>query len=299
MTHRLHSFATPLGLTVVRDAAFANLGFLTSSLRDVVVPLRAPRYLDELVARSDGAIVAVIAHPDVAEAIPSALGLAVATDPIDAFFRLHLLLDEPNRWGGRRGPTQIHPTAVVEPGAHVAASDVTIGAGTRVMAGAIVRERTEIGADCVIHSGAVLGSEGFEVRVIEGRRQVVPHLGGVRVGDRVDIMANTVVCRALFGGATSIGNDTKVDNLVHVAHDVQIGARCKVVASAMLGGSTWIGDDAWIGPNATVSNSLTIGAGAFVSLGAVVTRDVPPGARVSGNFAVDHDKLVRWLRTVR
>jgi UDP-3-O-[3-hydroxymyristoyl] glucosamine N-acyltransferase len=105
-----------------------------------------------------------------------------------------------------------------------------------------------------------------------------------------------VVDRALFGGFTEIGDDTVVDNLVQVAHGVSIGRRCRIVACAAVGGSSIIGNDVWIGPNAIISSAIRIGDGARVSLGSVVIRDVPPGGRVSGNFAIDHERFMKLFK---
>ena len=125
------------------------------------------------------------------------------------------------------------------------------------------------------------------------------HAGGVRLGDRVELQANTCVDRAIFGGFTEIGEDTKCDNLVHIAHNVKIGRRCLLAAQAMIAGSVTIGDDVWIGPSAAVLSEITIGDGAYVTIGSVVTRNVAPGQHVTGNFAIDHDKFIVFLKTIR
>ena len=88
-------------------------------------------------------------------------------------------------------------------------------------------------------------------------------------------------------------------NLVYVAHNVRIGKRCRVAANAAIGGSTTLGDEVYVGPGAAISSELRVGAGAVVSLGAVVTRDVLPGQRVSGNFALDHERFIAHMRQIR
>jgi len=162
-----------------------------------------------------------------------------------------------------------------------------------------VLPHTIIGDEVILRAGSVIGAQGFEFKRIGESILPVAHAGGVRLSDRVEIQANSCVDRSIFGGFTEIGEDTKLDNFVHVAHNVKIGKRCLLAAHAMIAGSVTIGDDVWIGPSAAVSSEITIGDGAYVTLGSVVTRDVAAGQRVTGNFAIDHDKFIAFLRTIR
>jgi UDP-3-O-[3-hydroxymyristoyl] glucosamine N-acyltransferase len=129
---------------------------------------------------------------------------------------------------------------------------------------------------------------------------MIAHAGGVLLRDRVEVQANSVVCRAVFNGFTEIGEDTKLGNQVGISHGVRIGRRCRVAAGAQVTGSVRVGDDVWIGPNATISNRVRIGDGARISLGAVVVAHVAAGTTVTGSFAVDHRaSLASWRRARR
>jgi UDP-3-O-[3-hydroxymyristoyl] glucosamine N-acyltransferase LpxD len=153
-----------------------------------------------------------------------------------------------------------------------------------------------IGSDVYIKSGAVIGQKGFGFeRDDSGTPVLFPQLGGVRIGDRVEVGALSTIARGALGD-TVVSDDVKLDDHVHIAHNVEIGPRCLVTAGAVVSGSVKIGSDVWIGPNATTTNAIEIGGGATISLGAVVARDVKPGKHVSGNFAEPHDKfLQRYL----
>lgn len=192
---------------------------------------------------------------------------------------------------------QIDPTARVECGVTVGAS--MIGPGCHLMAGASVLDDVLLTEDVSVYPGAVIGTHGFGYeRDASGTPQRLPHVGGVWVGQGVDIGANTVIDRGTIGD-TRIDAFTKIDNLVHVAHNVTIGEGCLIAAHAVIAGSAVLGDRVWVGPSACVSNGITIGSDVSISLGAVVTQDVAEGARVSGNFAIAHDRFLNHLRSIR
>jgi UDP-3-O-[3-hydroxymyristoyl] glucosamine N-acyltransferase len=162
-----------------------------------------------------------------------------------------------------------------------------VGDRTTIHAGVHIHGPARIGADVTIQAGTVIGASGYGYeRAEDGTLEPFPQIGGVEIGDGVEIGANVCIDRAALG-TTRIGARTRIDNLVHIAHNVQIGADCAVIANAMLGGSTQVGDRAWIAPSATIREQRRIGEDATVGLGAVVLASVPPGATVVGNPARD------------
>ena len=184
----------------------------------------------------------------------------------------------------------------------IAPENVTIGPNTVIEAGVVIYGKTAVGADCIIRSGSVLGGSGLEfIRMGNEGILGVEHRGGLTIGDRVEIQYNCNVSRSLFPWhETRIGNDTKIESLVHIAHGSHIGKRGLIAASACVCGSAEIGDDVWIGPNATVSSEVKVGDAARVTLGSVVMSDVRPGTVVTGNFAVEHELFMAdQLRKLR
>lgn len=122
--------------------------------------------------------------------------------------------------------------------------------------------------------GAVIGFSGFGYeRNEEGAYEHFPHLGGVIIGDDVDIGSNTCIDRGVLGD-TVICDGAKIDNLVHIAHNARIGKNCIIVAHSCIAGSARIEDGAWIAPHGCVRDGVTVGEGAMVGMGAVVTKDV-------------------------
>jgi UDP-3-O-[3-hydroxymyristoyl] glucosamine N-acyltransferase len=288
---------TPLtSMVVIRDGQIGDLGMLNSSGSAILVPFFDPEYLPQLSKNEN--ISAVLTTPELVSLIPDQLGVATSNDPLSAFFTLHSNLCQ-SEFYWRSFKSQLSASARLHPTSFVAERDVQIGDRTTIGPGAIVLERSIIGEDVVIHPGVVIGTEGFEVRQVFYAQLVIPHAGGVRIGDRVQLQANTCVSRALFRGFTEIAEDSAVDNLVHVGHGARIGRRCRIASCTNIAGSVTIDDDVWIGPNSTISNGLHIGEKAQISLGAVVTRDVAPGKKVSGNFAVDHRKFLQFIRQIR
>jgi len=184
-------------------------------------------------------------------------------------------------------------------GHHVVIGDnVVIGNETVIRDNVSICSDSRIGNNCIIHCGVVIGADGFGYE-LENDGQIIkfPQIGGVTIGDRVEIGANACIDRGALTD-TNIGNDTKVDNLVHIAHGVKIGKRCLVIAFAMLGGSSVVEDDVFIGPSVAIRDGVHIGKEASVSMGAVVTRDVPPGSKVTGNFAIEHGRFINYIKSI-
>lgn len=293
---RLSELAPHLTLRVIRDGSFRSLGFVTHRRPELLAFLGDEGFLPALI--ENDAITCVLTNEDLVDRVPHALGVAVVDDPKLGFYQLHHSLLLNTDFYGRSEPTRISATARIHDSAVIAPMDVQVGDDVEIGPHAIVLPGVHIGNGCVIRAGSVLGSEGFQVLLTGGTTMRVLHAGKVLIGNRVDIHSNTCVDRSVFA-ETVIGDDTTIDNLVHVAHDVIIGRHCRIVAHAMIGGSARIGDHAWIGPSASISSEVTVGAGAYITLGSVVTRDVEPGTRVTGNFAIDHDRYLAFLRTIR
>lgn len=139
-----------------------------------------------------------------------------------------------------------------------------------------------IGDDCLIQPGACLGSDGFAFERYEtGELEKFPHKGYVRIGNNVDIYANCSIARGSLSD-TNIGQGTKLDALVHIAHNVSVGKNCELTAGTIIGGSTIVGDTSWTGLNSTIKNGIKVGENVIVASGASVIHDIPDGDIVAG-----------------
>jgi UDP-3-O-[3-hydroxymyristoyl] glucosamine N-acyltransferase len=297
---RLSDAAAHAPLRTVRDGDFDDLALLGASAGRVLVYAGDARSLERLAQTS--VAVAIVTTAELADAVPSSLGLALADHPEAAFYDLHRWLHRSGDFYWRDFATVVDPSARVHERAYVASRGVRIGARVVVEPHATILERVAIGEDTIVRAGAVLGAEGFEFKgpaMRQGRASradwdygttnvAVPHAGSVEIGARVEIQANSTVDRSLFRAATRIGDDTKIDNLVHVAHSVRIGARCLIAAGATLAGSVIVGDEVWIGPHAVISSGVRLGDRSAIVIGSTITKDVAPDKRVASDLRVYH-----------
>jgi acyl-[acyl carrier protein]--UDP-N-acetylglucosamine O-acyltransferase len=287
MTHgsQLSFVASLFGGDVVREGRFSNLGMFRNAGADMLTIFYDERFrpqFEENLANFS----CVLTTPALAGTVPSHLGVLAADKPLDIFLKLHFhLCEQQPEFYAPPAPVDIAPDARIHPSVVLPVRNVSIGPRTIIHPHAVIEENTVIGADCIIGPGVAIGGPGFEMRYIDGVVTYVPHAGGVSIGDGTHVLANACIARAVFGGATRIGRNCKIDHLVHVAHAAQVGDNCRLVAGSSIGGATQLGDDVWVGPNAVIANSLRIGAKAWVAMGAAVAKDVPAGQRVSGTFA--------------
>ncbi|WP_395392877.1 hypothetical protein WBP07_17280 [Novosphingobium sp. BL-8A] len=290
----LKGFSGSFGLEVQRDCAVAFVGKVPTLLDQRVVPCGKPAHIREALAM--GGISGVITTAELASQVPETLGLAISDSPRVSAMLLHEALVAIPNFQWEDFPTRVHPTAIVHPSAHIAEQNVVIGEGVVIHPGAIVLARSIIGARSTIGPGTIVGADAFEVNAEVSPRAILKQAGGVRIGTDVDVQSKCTLVRATFGGFTEIGNETKFDCQVHLAHDCRVGKRVQVAACAEISGRVNIGDDSFIGPNVSISNGCNIGPRTHVTIGAVVARDVSEGSRVTGHFAVDHRKWLSFMR---
>lgn len=179
----------------------------------------------------------------------------------------------------------IHPNVVVYP-------DVMIGADTTLHANCTIHERAQIGSYCVIHSGAVIGAEGFGfVPTATGWEKM--HQSGITVlEDRVEIGCNSAVDRPAVG-ETRVGQDTKIDNMVHIAHGCKIGQGVAMAAQVGMAGGVTIGNRVILAGQVGVANQAVVGDGAIASAKAGIHNNISAGETVSGMPAIPHNVYLR------
>lgn len=189
-----------------------------------------------------------------------------------------------NRFFADRPTPGIHSTAVIHSeaviGENVAIGPYSVIGKARIGEGTIIASRVRIhddvviGRNCSVKDGAVIGGEGFGFETDEkGNRFRFPQIGGVVIGDQVEIGANTCIDRGALSD-TIVEDYSKIDNLCHIAHNVVLGKNTVVVSGAVLCGSSRIGESSWIGPNAVVRDQISIGRNVILGMGAVAAKNV-------------------------
>lgn len=197
----------------------------------------------------------------------------------------------------------IEAGAVVESGCWIGAQayvgrNAKVGFGSRIYTGVKLLDRCEIGQKCIIHANAVIGSDGFGFTPHNGQQLKVPQVGNVVIGDEVEIGACVTIDRGTMG-PTAIGNGTKIDNMVHIAHNVVIGNNCTIVAQVGISGSTIIEDNVTLAGQVGTVGHVTIGKNTVVAARGVVTHDVEPGSFVSGFPIKPHQEERKILAALR
>lgn len=180
---------------------------------------------------------------------------------------------------------RIADRAVLMPGA-VLGDAVSVGEDTTIHPNVVIYDRCTIGGRVIVHAGAVIGSDGFGFARDGKRHRKILQVGNVVVEDDVEIGANVTIDRATFG-STVIGRGTKIDNLVQVGHNVQIGENALLVAQVGISGSTRLGAGVTFAGQSGAVGHIEVGDGAVVGAKSAVTRDVPPGAFVIGHPAIE------------
>lgn len=174
----------------------------------------------------------------------------------------------------------IHPHVVIYP-------DVEIGDRSVLHANCTIEERTQIGSDCVIHSGAVIGAEGFGFVPTPQGWFKVEQSGRTVLEDGVEVGCNSTIDRPAVG-ETRIGRNTKIDNLVHIAHGCQVGQNCAMAAQVGLAGGVKVGNRVILAGQVGIANQAKIGDGAIASAQTGIHNDIAPGEIVSGSPSVSN-----------
>lgn len=197
----------------------------------------------------------------------------------------------------------IAQSASIAPGV-VVGPDVTIGGGCHIGPNSVINH-TVIGENTTIGANCSIGVPGFsyETDEVVEKHIYFPHLGRVHIGDHVDIYSNCAIARGSLQD-TVIGNEVKIDNLVHIAHNVVVQDGAFIIANTMLGGSVVVGKGAWLAPSTSVINGGHIGDYAMTGMGAVVTKDVAentvsagvPARRLRDRFGAE-DRMLTVFRS--
>ena len=285
------------GARILKDEEIDYLGLTTAECdKKILSFIENEKYIKDL----SKDIKAVITNQHIGEKLKGSYGVIIANNPRMDYFKLHNKLAKSKNYIRDEFKTIVGENCEISNLASISNKNVKIGNNVKIEEFVVIRENTIIGDNSIIRTGVILGGEGYEYKRVDGVIMNVTHCGGVIIGNNVEIQYNSCIDKALYTwDNTIIGDYSKLDNLVHIEHGVKIGERCLIASRTTFGGRTVLGCDSWVGLGAVVSNNLKLGNNVSVSLGSVVTKSLEDGAKVSGNFAIEHNKYIDFIKTIR
>lgn len=293
MSLKLGSIVEALGgrLAGNPDLVISGLAPLIKAGADQISFLSHPRYEGQLATSQAGCVIVSASFEAAASLKHAAI---IADDPYLYFARLTRLWKREHQ---KTGGIRIHPSAVIDPEAQIA-DDAVIGPlcvierGARVGSGSVLKSRVTLGEDCVVgsrcllHSGVVIGADGFGFALHQGQWEKIEQLGAVRIGDDVEIGANTCIDRGALDD-TVIEDGVKLDNLIQIGHNVHIGRHTAMAGCVGVAGSAHIGAHCTVGGGAIVLGHLTLADHVHISAASVVTRSILQPGQYTGMFPLD------------
>lgn len=280
---------------VEKDGEFNWLGLTAEDYqgKKVLTFLNDEKYYKEI--ENNKSITCIITTEEVAKKIKeNKYGVILSKNPRKDFFELHNKLVKENFYFTKK-ENKISKKAIISKNANIGEYNIIIEDDVIIEAGVTIYENVIIKKGTIIKSGTILGADGFQY--IKEKEEIIKAepAGELEIYKNVVIHNNTVIDKGIFG-KTYIGENTKIYNLVHVAHDSKIGKNVFLTAGVIVCGRVKIGNNSYLGPNCTIKNGLNLGENSKVSMGAVVTKDVKDNEVVTGNFAIPHEQFIKNLK---
>ncbi len=282
---------------VEKDGEFNWLGLTAEDYqgKKVLTFLNDEKYYKEI--ENNKSITCIITTEEVAKKIKeNKYGVILSKNPRKDFFELHNKLVKENFYFTKK-ENKISKKAIISKNANIGGYNIIIEDDVIIEAGVTIYENVTIKKGTIIKSGTILGADGFQY--IKEKEEIIKAepAGELEISKNVVIHNNTVIDKGIFG-KTYIGDNTKIYNLVHVAHDSKIGKNVFLTAGVIVCGRVKIGENSYLGPNCTIKNGLILGENSKVSMGAVVTKNVNENEVVTGNFAISHEQFIKNLKKV-
>jgi len=279
-----------LKINIDNQFVCSGFGLVNSKQKNIISFIDNPKYLSEL--NNNKNIIVVITNRNLSEFI-SKKKLIISEDPRYDFFSL---INELGQINYKKTKSLINKNANIHPSAFISEFNVKIGNNTIVGPNVTILPDVEIGDDCFIQAGAVIGSEGFEYKRTSKGIISVYHDGKVIIGNNVAIGSNSTIVRGFSFKNTIIEKNVKIDNLTYIAHGAHIKKGSFIIGCSLISGSVVIEENVWVGPNSTISNSINIGENSFITLGSIVTKSVKANETIIKGKSIQNDVFNRIIK---
>ena len=290
ISEKIHRYLPETEIEIKTEKDVDSLGFISSTGKSFCGFIGSAKYISDV---SDDIKTLIIGREIKEQFSDDKVGLIISDKPQMLFWKLHQSMGKDSDYIRLEQNNRISGEARIGKYVSIADKNVVIEEGVVIEDFVTIYENTYIGKNSIVRSGCRLGGVGFQECMIDDKIETINHYGGVIIGENVDIQNNSCIDRGLFPwDDTVIGDETKIDNMVHIAHAVSVGKRCEIAANSVIAGRCKIGDNVWIGLGALIRNFAVIGNDSRVNIGSVVVNDVPDGGNVTGNFAIDHNKFL-------
>lgn len=280
---------------VLKDIEFNWLGLTAEEYegKKVLTFLNDIKYLKEI--EQNKTIVGIVTNEEIAkELLSTNYGILVVNNPKKEFFQLHNKLNKENFYYAKK-ENKISSKAIISEKTNIGKNNIVIEENVVIEDGVTIYPNVTIKSGSIIKSGTVLGADGFQYSKFGEEIIKVESIGELIIEENVVIQNNCVIDKGVFD-KTIIGKNSKIYNLVHIAHDSKIGENTLITAGVIICGRVKVGKNSYLGPNCIIKNGLTLGESSKVSMGAVVTKNVEENETVTGNFAIPHSKFLKLFK---
>lgn len=280
---------------LLNDSDFETFGLVESKTdKTLCTFIDTEKYINLIPSN----VTMVITTEDMASKIKKQ-GICVVSNPRIFFFNIHNLLKNNLEYVRNNFKTSIGKNCTISKFSCISDKNVIIGNGVTIEEFVSIKENTIIGDNSIIRAGTIVGGTDFEFKRTDNNIVAIEHYGGVIIKENVEVQHNSSICKALYPwDNTIIGYNTKIDDLVQISHGVKVGNNVMIVGQSGIGGRTTVGNNTWIGYSTTIKNGIKIGENCRVNMGSVVTRDVNDFESVTGNFAINHEKFIKFIKNV-
>ena len=280
---------------VIKDSEFDWLGLTAEEYENkkVLTFLNSEKYIDEI--EKNKTITSIITTKELSTKLnENTYGIIISENPRKDFFELHNYLAE-KKFYNENFENKIAKNAIIEENVVLPKQNVIIEENVLIESGTIIKEHVILRKNSIVRSNCVIGDQAFEFNKDKDNILPIKCIGNVILEENSEIQSGTVIERGVFS-STYIGKNVKIDNLIHIGHDVKIAENTFVIAGTVIGGRTKIGKNSYLSINSSIRNGLKIGDNVTINMGAVVTKDVQDNETITGNFAIPHNKFLKILK---